>query len=62
MLRHDVTQELKYHGQVMDVAAAIADLPAGGQVGEGEKGERSCYQYVPGTVDFTTLHHGGSAK
>ncbi|GAX82245.1 hypothetical protein CEUSTIGMA_g9673.t1 [Chlamydomonas eustigma] len=30
--RHDVTQELQYYGQVMDLAAAVAELPSGGQV------------------------------
>lgn len=30
--RHHVTDTLEYHGQVMDLAAAIGELPAGGQI------------------------------
>ena len=27
--RHDVTHELQYYGQVMDLTSAVAELPAG---------------------------------
>lgn len=31
---HELTNTLMYAGPVMDMAAALADLPAGGQVGD----------------------------